>query len=103
MGWKNWQYWLKGGLFGIVAYIAVQIITSFLTGVALVSCYRGWTFKQEDPICSLIAGIIDSPLNILTNPGAEVIIASLVAFMIAGGVISKIIEYQKTHPKPKHW
>lgn len=60
MGWKDWPYWLKGGVIGILIFISGFVITLIL-GTPLLFIY---------PLLSLlgISGILSGPIPI-TNIG----------------------------------
>ncbi len=48
MGWKNWPFWLKGGIYGIVLGIFVALIVP----IGCSDFYRiGPVYPSDQPLC----------------------------------------------------
>ena len=78
MGWKNWSYWLRGAVIGIIASIVV-----FFLGWNMPSCWNFGT-QQTPAYCHLLF-----PIN-GTIGGAPGII-SILLYIVYGAIIGWIV------------
>jgi len=94
MGWKEWPYWLKGGIMGLIVYL---IIFGLFFIVSL-NCRKGFCgYISINTVLYFFVSIIFLILNIdiipyLSNPLAILfILVNLTAVFVIGSLIGFII------------
>lgn len=101
MNWKNWPYWLKGGVIGggvALIYALLFYSCPFITsGYNIIGC--GAVFYMLGPIYPVgwLLGIIQSIFNyawILPEFYAPVI--SVAAWFVVGAFLGALIQYTKS-------
>jgi len=86
MGWKDWPYWLKGGVIGLIAGI-IDIIAALAFQAP--TCEIGATCPQQH-IIGKIALLLIYPLQIL-GKSIPTVITILIYFFIIGAIIGLIV------------
>ncbi len=81
MGWKDWSYWLKGGVIGLVIYLLIATVSSI-----------AWSDKLIIPFVSFSGLIFNNFLAPLLGNGfltesISIIILSLIFYFISGSII----------------
>jgi len=86
MKWKNWPYWLKGGIVGLVAGIFIEALLFFVTNYCLNNSSGGDWFGLL--VCYYIFMF---PGMFLTNDVLIAIIINILVIIIFSIVIGLII------------
>lgn len=93
IGWKDWPFWLKGGLIGLIVYIIIGIISYLLS---LIPC--GEVFA--DLLKQMLATIY---LPSYFDWNLAFMISSVARWFIAGALVSLIIyAIKKIRAKQRH-
>lgn len=98
MGWRNWSYWLRGGIVSVIILIIFSIITSFKVCNASLCT---WIYLG----ISLISALISFPLLIvLLNIFGEMTpyISTPLSFFLFGALIGFIIGKIKSRKQINH-
>ncbi len=107
MGWKNWPYWLKGGLI----FTMLVLLVTFIIGLIAVISYSNIPFSGKDifliyfiiiylfPSYSLLNVLKSSPGSFLEGNIITAIITSSVIWFLIGALIGFVIGKIKSSRK----
>ncbi len=99
MGWKNWPYWVKGGLI----FTILVLLVTFIIGLIAVISYSNILFSGKDifliyfiiiylfPSYSLLNVLKHSPGSFLEGDIITAIISSSIIWFLIGALIGFII------------
>ena len=93
MGWKNWSYWLKGGIIGLVIFLIITVLFQLLTSSISVVPTRSNLF-----VYFLMPGIISALMwcgDCQAKGGEPIMISmmvviSIITYFLIGAIIGYI-------------